>query len=81
VIESAEDELLLAVEHGDVGSALRGLSTELRTIVQATLIDGLTTREAAQFLGLPHGTVKSRMRAAKAQLRTRFVAEQGRRLS
>ena len=66
---SAEDQVLLGVEHGDVGAALNGLSPELRMVVQATLIDGLSTREAAQMLGIPQGTVKSRLRAAKPALR------------
>lgn len=73
VVVSAEDELLVAVEHGDLGSAMRQLSPELRSIVQATLVDGLTTREAARLLGIPQGTVKSRMRAARSQLRGRLV--------
>jgi RNA polymerase sigma-70 factor (ECF subfamily) len=77
VIQSAEDQLLVGVEYGDVGAALRGLSAELRTVVQATVIDGLTTREAARLLGMPQGTVKTRMRAAKAQLRGRLVAGKG----
>lgn len=66
---SAEDELLLAVEHGDVGGALRRLSPELRAVVQATVLDGLTTREAARLLDIPPGTVKTRMMRARAQLR------------
>jgi RNA polymerase sigma-70 factor (ECF subfamily) len=77
-VQSAEDQLLIAVEYGDVGTALRSLSPELRTVVQATVIDGLTTREAARLLGLPQGTVKSRMRAAKTQLRLQVLAENGR---
>jgi RNA polymerase sigma-70 factor (ECF subfamily) len=40
VVRSAEDELLVAVEHGDVGTALRSLSPELRRLLQATVIDG-----------------------------------------
>lgn len=74
-VQSAEDQLLIAVEYGDVGTALRSLSPELRTVVQATLIDGLTTREAARLLGLPEGTVKSRMRAAKSQIRGHLLAD------
>jgi len=70
VSNSAEDQLLVAVEHGDLGVVLRRLSPELRTALQATVIDGLTTREAARLLGIPHGTVKSRVRLAKARLRT-----------
>ena len=62
---------------GDVGAALRSLSPELRTVVQATVIDGLTTREAARLLGLPQGTVKTRVRAAKSQLRGRLSAVKG----
>lgn len=68
-LASAEDELLLRVEHGDVGVALGTLSPELRAVVQATVIDGLTTREAAVFLGIPTGTVKTRMRRARIHLR------------
>ena len=75
--QSAEDELLVGVEYGDVGAALRSLSPELRTVVQATVIDGLTTREAASLLGIPQGTVKSRMRAAKAQLRGPSSSREG----
>jgi RNA polymerase sigma factor (sigma-70 family) len=71
---SAEEQLLVAVEHGDVGSALRALSPELRRVVQATVIDGLTSREAALLLGIPTGTVKSRVRAAKNQLRDHLAA-------
>jgi RNA polymerase sigma-70 factor (ECF subfamily) len=77
VVASAEDQLLVGVEYGDVGAALRGLSPELRTVVQATVIDGLTTKEAARLLGLPQGTVKTRVRAAKAQLRGQLVPAKG----
>ena len=69
-VESAEDHVLIAVEHGDIGTALNRLSPELRQVMQATVIDGLSTREAAQLLGIPQGTVKGRVRAAKAALRT-----------
>lgn len=79
LVPSAEDELLVAVEHGDVGAALRELPPELRTVVQATVIDGLTTRETARLLGLPQGTVKSRVRSAKQQLRGRLALEGGHR--
>lgn len=71
--ENVEDQLLLAVEHSDVGTALRRLSPELRAVIQATVLDGLTTREAAALLGLPAGTVKSRLRAARCQLRGQLV--------
>ncbi|MDF5758267.1 RNA polymerase sigma factor [Spongiactinospora sp. TRM90649] len=69
ITESAEDVVLLGVEHGDLGAAIARLSPELRAAVQATVLDGLTTREAARLLGVPEGTVKTRVRRAKARLR------------
>lgn len=72
-VVSVEEEVLLAVEHGDLGGAIGRLSPELRIVVQATLIDGLTTREAGRFLGIPAGTVKTRMMRARAQLREALV--------
>jgi RNA polymerase sigma factor (sigma-70 family) len=68
-LRSAEDELFLGFEHGDVGAALRGLSPQLRRALQATVVDGLSTKEAAQLLGVAEGTVKSRVRLAKARMR------------
>ena len=69
LVESAEDRVLLGVEHGDLAGALGRLSPELRAVVQATVLDGLTTREAARLLGVPAGTVKTRMMRAKRALR------------
>jgi RNA polymerase sigma-70 factor, ECF subfamily len=66
---SAEDRVLLGVEWGDLAGALQVLSPELRLVVQATVLDGLTTREAGRLLGIPTGTVKTRMMRAKAQMR------------
>lgn len=66
---SAEDEVLLGVEYGDLAGALQRLSPEFRAVVQATVLDGLTTKEAAAMLGIPPGTVKTRMMRARAQLR------------
>jgi RNA polymerase sigma-70 factor (ECF subfamily) len=69
LVIAAEDQVLVGVEHGDLAGALRGLSPELRAVVQATILDGLTTREAAVLLGIPAGTVKTRMMRARTQLR------------
>ncbi len=66
---SAEEDILLGVEHGDLGGALARLSPQLRAVVQATVLDGLTSREAGRLLGIPAGTVKTRMMRARAQLR------------
>jgi RNA polymerase sigma-70 factor (ECF subfamily) len=66
---SAEDEALGSLAHGDLADALNRLSPELRAVVQATVVDGLTTREAGRLLGIPAGTVKTRMMRAKPRLR------------
>lgn len=66
---SAEEQVLLGVEHGDLAAAMNRLSPELRAVLQATVLDGLTTREAARLLGIPQGTVKTRLMRARAQLR------------
>jgi RNA polymerase sigma-70 factor, ECF subfamily len=66
---SAEEQVLVGVEHGDLAGALRRLSPELRAVVEATVLDGLTTREAGRLLGIPAGTVKTRMMRARVELR------------
>jgi len=70
---SAEDQVLLGVEHGDVGAAVARLAPELRAVLQATVLDGLTTKEAGRLLGIPAGTVKTRVMRAKAVLRQELV--------
>ncbi len=69
LVESAEERVLLGVQHGDLAGALGRLSPELRAVICATVLDGLTTREAARLLGIPAGTVKTRMMRARRQLR------------
>ena len=70
---SVEEQVLEGVEYGDLGSALARLSPEMRAVVQATVLDGLTAREAARLLGIPTNTVKTRLFRAKAQLRRELV--------
>jgi RNA polymerase sigma-70 factor (ECF subfamily) len=69
VVASAEEQVLLNVEYADLAGALNRLSPELHAVVQATVLDGLTTREAARLLHIPQGTVKTRMARARTQLR------------
>jgi RNA polymerase sigma-70 factor (ECF subfamily) len=65
---SAEDEVLVRIEHGPLGAAIDGLSPELRDVVRAIALDGLSSREAGRLLGLPAATVRTRMARARAQL-------------
>jgi RNA polymerase sigma-70 factor (ECF subfamily) len=66
---SAEEQVLLGVEYGDLAGALNRLSPELRAVLEATALDGLTMREAGRLLGIPTGTVKTRLMRARAELR------------
>ncbi|MFI8512828.1 RNA polymerase sigma factor [Streptomyces sp. NPDC085460] len=66
---SAEDRVLAGLEYGDVGAALDRISPELAEVLRATVVDGLTTREAARLLGIPEGTVKTRAQRARRELR------------
>ncbi len=60
-----DDELLADGTHGDLGGAIRDLPSELRAVLVATAIDGLSTKEAARLLGVPQGTVKTRLMRAR----------------
>jgi RNA polymerase sigma factor (sigma-70 family) len=68
-VPAAEDQVLLSVEYGDIGQALARLSPEMRAVIQAVVLDGLTAREAARLLRMPVGSVKTRLSRAKARLR------------
>ena len=68
-VVSAEDQVLVSVEHGHLGQALAELSPELRGAIEATVLDGLTCAEAALLLGVAEGTVKSRCHRARVALR------------
>lgn len=53
----------------DLSDALRGLNEEHREVVLLRYVDGLTGDEIATALGIPPGTVKSRLHHAVAALR------------
>ena len=75
VAPAAEDQVLLSVEYGDVGQALARLSPEMRAVIQAVVLDGLTAREAAHLLNVPVSSVKTRLYRAKARLRAALAEE------
>jgi RNA polymerase sigma-70 factor (ECF subfamily) len=69
VVPAAEEEALAATVGGDVGDALRRLAPELRQVLEAMVLDGLSVRETAVLLKLPEGTVKTRARRARTAMR------------
>lgn len=68
-VASAEEQVMDGVLSGPLEAALAGLSPELRAVLQVTVLDGLTTREAAVVLGIPEGTVKTRAMRARTSVR------------
>ena len=49
--------------------ALQVLDPEFRAVVVLRLIDGYSVRETAEILGLPQGTVASRLARGQQKLR------------
>jgi len=65
---SAEDELQLRDEARRVAAAMDRLSIDHRVVLSLFAIDGLSHREIAEVLGVPEGTVWSRLSAARRRL-------------
>ena len=59
------EEIPLALGHTPLGQVFATLDTELQVVLAATALDGLSNREAASLLGIPVGTVKSRLARAR----------------
>ncbi|MEM8706752.1 MAG: RNA polymerase sigma factor [Actinomycetota bacterium] len=58
-------EIPLALGHTELGQAFAALDPDLQAVMAATALDGLTNAEAATLLGVPTGTVKSRLSRAR----------------
>lgn len=59
----------MATSQEMVRQAIERLPNEQRRAVELTFWQGMTNHEVAQALGVPEGTVKSRLRLAEAKLR------------
>lgn len=58
-------EVPIALGHTELGAAFSSLEPDLQAVLAATALDGLTNKEAAHLLGIPTGTVKSRLARAR----------------
>ena len=56
-------------DHVAVREALKAISEEERQIVMLATVQGYTTREVAEMLGLPHGTVSSKLHRTLKKMR------------
>lgn len=68
----AEEEVLDQVLDAAVADALRSLSDKFRAVVVLVDIEGLSYQEAADVLGIPAGTVMSRLHRARTKMRDRL---------
>jgi RNA polymerase sigma-70 factor (ECF subfamily) len=64
-----------AQDESGVLSALKRLPEREQAVVVLSVLEGYAEREVAQALGIPAGTVKSRLARAKAKLRDELALE------
>jgi RNA polymerase sigma-70 factor, ECF subfamily len=70
--DSPYDELQRRQQRDHVTEALETLTPDQYEVVRLAYIEGLTHTEIAERLGVPLGTVKSRMRLAYGKIRERL---------
>jgi RNA polymerase sigma-70 factor (ECF subfamily) len=81
-LSQVDNDLALSVPPADRGAtidfirALNGLSVEHRQILLLVGLEGLNYREIADELGIPMGTVMSRLARARERLRNALEKEQ-----
>ena len=63
-----------ASDESGVLAALKRLPAREQSVVVLTILEGYTERVAAETLGIPVGTVKSRLARAKSKLRDEMAA-------
>jgi RNA polymerase sigma-70 factor (ECF subfamily) len=68
------DEVLTHVQATDARAALRAVPEEQRIVIELAYFEGLTHVEIAERLGIPLGTVKSRLRMGLQKLHDLLVS-------
>lgn len=71
---SAEEQVLRSAFDATVDAALAELPEVFRVALLLVDVDGLTYAEAASVLGVPEGTVMSRLHRARRRVRDRLTA-------
>ncbi len=72
-----EEFMLASVERDELVAAFHQLAPVYREILALIFVQELSYQEAAQVLGVPIGTVKSRLSNAKKALRTLLESREG----
>jgi RNA polymerase sigma-70 factor (ECF subfamily) len=71
---SPETECIRSEMHRNLMQSVMGLSPLLREAVQLHDLGGLRTKEVADILGVPDGTVKARVSRARSKLKQQMQA-------
>jgi RNA polymerase sigma-70 factor, ECF subfamily len=74
---SAEEEALNRLADSEVIRALRELPEGFSTTIYLADVEGYPYKEIAEIMGVPIGTVMSRLHRGREQLRKRLTAHQG----
>lgn len=72
-LPSAEDVVVSETFEAVVAEALNALPDKHREVVTLVDIEGLSYQEAADVLGVPRGTIMSRLHRARSRIRSRLV--------
>lgn len=68
-LDAAPEQAAPADADGELRRAVAALNVQLRLPVLLKYMEGYKTREIARILEIPEGTVKSRLRRARAELK------------
>lgn len=59
--DAGDQQIEAVVELGNVGRAMQSLPAEQREAIALVLVEGFAYKEAAEILGVPMGTLTSRL--------------------
>lgn len=74
VCGSPEEKAVDDDERAVLRRLIDGLPEELRQPLVLSSVEEMTSREVAEAMGIPEGTVRTRVMRARAELRRRYVA-------
>jgi RNA polymerase sigma-70 factor (ECF subfamily) len=78
LLPGPEQTVLTANQHATVHSMIDALPEELRLPLVLSAFDELNSREIARILGIPEGTVRTRLQRARQILRQKLAGLEGR---
>lgn len=84
LVDSRPTPEAAAAEHDErelLRELIRELPEDLRDTLRLSAFEELNSREIGELMGIPEGTVRTRLMRARAELRTRWAARRGEAIS